>query len=169
MSLETVGEAGANNLKQILTTCTDPIEAITNFQSQNAIKCPTLAPALKLLDLLNIRRSEYHTVVNGVLKERLLSIIKSLVNAQQSKTDANEADSYAKLNALVIKSFPFINIPQLRPVVLEALKQIPKLPEQYLTKIKQDKQLYADMAVEVKQQIWMDDEDLFIEEVTSPP
>lgn len=158
--LQYVGNEGANNLKQILTTCTDPIDAITNFQVENSIKCASLPPALKLLDLLSVSRLEYHSAALAALKEKLISRIRDLANS-----NSDDKTSLTKLNSLVIKSFPFVNIVHLRPVVLEALKLIPKLPEQFLSQVRRDESLYRDVAVKVKQQIWLEDDDLFLEEV----
>ena len=83
-SLHDVGSEATKNLKVLLTTCQDPIEAITTFQSSNAVKCPTLAPALKLLDLLDVRQTKYHQTVIVDMKERLLLRINELAALSNS-------------------------------------------------------------------------------------
>lgn len=169
--LEPLDIAGPSALKELLTTCNDPIEAITTFQMQNSIHCPSLAPALKLLDLHNVRRLEYHETVSAELRERLLSKIRETASASSTTPSTGNKKNVTtkKLEELMVKSFPLVNVDHLRPIVLETLKHMPKIPADYLKQIMNDTNLYNDVAVEVKQQIWEQKEDLFLKEVCFTP
>jgi negative elongation factor B len=48
------------------------------------------------------------------------------------------------------------------------LKHLPTIKDQYLSKILDDKELYSEAAVEVKRQIWQENQALFGDE-DSPP
>ena len=45
-----------------------------------------------------------------------------------------------------------------RPVVMCIMKHLPKIKSEYLDAILNDKELYKEAAVEVKQQIWQDNQ-----------
>lgn len=64
------------------------------------------------------------------------------------------------------KCFPVIRVKNLRPVVMSILKHLPKIDDKYLTKILEDKELYSEAAVEVKRQIWQENQALFGDEVS---
>ena len=54
--LEEIGIPGRDFLREALTSCTDPLKAIEDFQIQNGILLPSLRPMLPLLDLHGIKR-----------------------------------------------------------------------------------------------------------------
>uniref|UniRef100_A0A914XDQ1 Uncharacterized protein n=1 Tax=Plectus sambesii TaxID=2011161 RepID=A0A914XDQ1_9BILA len=153
--LENQGIAGPNKLRELLTTCEDPIDAIKSFQQSNSIQLPTLNPALKLLDLHGVRRFEYHEIVLNEVTERLLIRLRSL-------GEANDKKSQKLLEQQLEKSFALYRVPQIRPVVLEALKQLPKVPDRYLKVILADPEFYKSCSVKVRQQIWLKNDALFV-------
>ncbi|CAH2211445.1 jg22916, partial [Pararge aegeria aegeria] len=53
--LEDVGVPGQTFLRDALTSCTDPLKAIEEFQLENGILLPSLRPMLPLLDLHGVR------------------------------------------------------------------------------------------------------------------
>ena len=54
--LEEIGIPGRDYLREALTSCTDPLKAIEDFQVENGILLPSLRPMLPLLDLHGIKR-----------------------------------------------------------------------------------------------------------------
>lgn len=59
--LEEIGIAGPDYLRETLTNCSNPLTAIKEFQKQNSILLPSLAPALHFLDLHSINRVDFNT------------------------------------------------------------------------------------------------------------
>ncbi|XP_022433774.1 negative elongation factor B isoform X1 [Delphinapterus leucas] len=57
-------------------------------------------------------------------------------------------------------------MPSLQPVVMCVMKHLPKVPEKKLKLVMADKELYRACAVEVKRQIWQDNQALFGDEVS---
>ncbi len=54
----------------------------------------------------------------------------------------------------------------MRPVMMCLMQHTPKIKQEYLNTVLQDKELYREAAVEVKQQIWQDHQSLFGDEVS---
>ncbi|XP_076806661.1 negative elongation factor B-like [Clavelina lepadiformis] len=157
-SLEDMGIAGKSFLQEALTNTNDPLGAIEEFQQENSILLPSLQPALPLLDLHDLKRSNFHCSVFEVLRDRLLTRI-----AEISKS--NEPDSMKKLEAILDKSFPLNKIDTLLPVSMCLLKHLPKVPERYITALTKDQHLYKSCPMEVKRQIWQKNQTLFGDEV----
>ncbi|PKU27030.1 negative hypothetical protein [Limosa lapponica baueri] len=57
-------------------------------------------------------------------------------------------------------------MPSIQPVVMCVMKHLPKVPEKKLKLVMADKDLYKACAVEVKRQIWQDNQALFGDEVS---
>ncbi|CAG0883204.1 unnamed protein product [Darwinula stevensoni] len=157
--LEEIGIPGREFLREALTNCGDPLKAIEEFQMENGILLPSLRPMLPLLDLHGLRRYEFHQSVMEDLREKLLSRISEV-----GQQDTPEKDD--KLHELLTKSFPVIKIEGLRPVVMTILKYMNQVPPQYLKVLVNDKELYNDCEIEVKRQIWQDNQSLFGDEVS---
>ncbi|CAB1321738.1 unnamed protein product [Coregonus sp. 'balchen'] len=139
--LPELGISNGEDLKETLTNCTEPLKAIDQFQTENGILLPTLQSALPFLDLHGTPRLEFH--------------------------------HYGKLEELLEKSFPLVKMPSIQPVVMQVLKHLPKaslclstVPEKKLKLVMADKELYKVCAVEVKRQIWQDNQALFGDEVS---
>lgn len=129
------------------------------LQVQNGILLPSLRPALPFLDLHGVCRLEFHNSVMEELRDRLLERIKELAESQ----DKNKIKT---LNDLLSKSFPVIKVKSLRPVVMCIMQHLPKIKQEYLNVVIEDTDLYNEAAVEVKQQIWQDNQALFGDEVS---
>lgn len=157
--LDRVGIDGCDALREALTNCTDPLTAIEEFQLTNGILLPSLQPALPFLDLHGVRRMEFHLSVVEELREKLLSKISELAAS-------NDASKLQKLSDLLEKSFPVIKNTELRPIVMGLMTQIPDIKEEYLNLILEEKELYEESSVEVKRQIWQDNQALFGDEVS---
>ncbi|KHN85130.1 Negative elongation factor B [Toxocara canis] len=96
--------------------------------------------------------------VIGDMTERLLTKLK-LVGAIGTK------ESISKLEEQLEKSFKLYRVPRIRPIVLETLKQLPKVPDRYLKVIVADKEFYDSCAVSVRQQIWLKNDSLYLEAI----
>ncbi|KAJ8957082.1 hypothetical protein NQ318_007295 [Aromia moschata] len=140
--LEALKVHGPNYLKHALTSCTDPLKAIEEFQVTNGILLPSLRPMLPLLDLHGVRRLDFHMSVVEELREKLISHINEI-----GKQEGKERDH--KLRELLVKSFPVVKVKAMRPIVLV-----------------RDRELYNDTDTEVKRQIWKDNQSLFGDEVS---
>ncbi|XP_035684568.1 negative elongation factor B-like [Branchiostoma floridae] len=159
--LTDLGIPGGEQLREALSTCTDPIRAIQEFQDENSILLPSLKPALPLLDLHSVNRFDFHGSMVERLKDRLMQQVSSLVSERDT-----DAESKAKLEAMLEKCFLTIKNPTLRPVVMHVMKHINNIPEDYLKKLLEDPNLYKESATEVKRQIWRNNQSLFGDEVS---
>lgn len=157
--LPELGISNGEDLKETLTNCTEPLKAIDQFQMENGILLPTLQSALPFLDLHGTPRLEFHQSVFDELRENLMERVAIIA-------EGKEEDRYAKLEELLEKSFPLVKMPSIQPVVMTVLKHLPKVPEKKLKMVMADKELYKVCAVEVKRQIWQDNQALFGDEVS---
>ena len=157
--LEEIGIPGRDYLKEALTSCTDPLKAIEDFQIENGILLPSLRPMLPLLDLHGIKRLDFHNSVLEDLREKLVSQIEAV-------SDKNPKEREKKLKELLVKSFPVIKIKQLRPVVMCVLKNLSYIEDRYLRVLVRDKELYQDCDIVIKRHLWRDNQSLFGDEVS---
>lgn len=141
------GLRGSEAIEQMLNIDSDVFGVIEQYQHENGILLPSLQPALPFLDLHDVRRTEFHRYVLDNLREKLLDRIKHL--------------DEVKLKELLEQSFPFIQVSELRPVVMAVLKHLPKASEEYLEQLASDPILYDECAIEVKRQIWVKHHPLF--------
>ncbi|XP_041098540.1 negative elongation factor B [Polyodon spathula] len=157
--LPELGISNGEDLKETLTNCTEPLKAIDQFQSENGILLPSLQSALPFLDLHGTPRLDFHQSVFDELREKLLERVAVIA-------EGKEDDRYNKLEELLEKSFPLVKMPSIQPVVMRVMKHLPKVPEKKLKLVMADKDLYKVCAVEVKRQIWQDNQALFGDEVS---
>ncbi|XP_044295716.1 negative elongation factor B [Varanus komodoensis] len=158
--LQELGVANGEDLKETLTNCTEPLKAIEQFQTENGILLPSLQSALPFLDLHGTPRLEFHQSVFDELREKLLERVSAI--ASEGKAE----ERYKKLEDLLEKSFPLVKMPSIQPVVMCVMKHLPKVPEKKLKLVMADKDLYKACAMEVKRQIWQDNQALFGDEVS---
>lgn len=156
---EESGIPGQNFLREALTSCTDPLKAIEEFQLDNGILLPSLRQMLPLLDLHGVRRLDFHNSVLEELRDKLVSHIKEI--GQKEGRDRDR-----KLNEMLKKSFPLVRVKQLRPVVMAILRNTTHIDDKYLRVLVRDRELYKDTDTEVKRQIWKDNQSLFGDEVS---
>lgn len=157
--LEEVGVPGQTFLRDALTSCTDPLKAIEEFQLENGILLPSLRPMLPLLDLHGVRRLDFHTSVLEELRDKLVLHINELGSKESKENDK-------KLKELLQKSFAVVRVKALRPVIMSILKNTPHIDDKYLRVLVRDRELYNDTDTEVKRQIWQDNQSLFGDEVS---
>ncbi|XP_033029572.1 negative elongation factor B-like [Lacerta agilis] len=158
--LQELGVANGEDLKETLTNCTEPLKAIEQFQTENGILLPTLQSALPFLDLHGTLRLEFHQSVFEELREKLLERVSAI--ASEGKAE----ERYKQLEDLLEKSFPLVKVPSIQPVVMCVMQHLPKVPEKKLKLVMTDKDLYKACAMEVKRQIWRDNQALFGDEVS---
>lgn len=157
--LEEIGIPGKEYLRKALTSCSDPLKAIADFQAENGILLPSLRPMLPLLDLHGVNRFNFHTSVMENLRDKLIQQIDEI-----GKTEGEARDK--KLRELLTKSFPVIRFKTLRPIVMSILKHTHEVDHKFLKVLVRDKELYAELDTEVKRQIWTDHQALFGDEVS---
>uniref|UniRef100_A0A8C9T4L6 Negative elongation factor complex member B n=1 Tax=Scleropages formosus TaxID=113540 RepID=A0A8C9T4L6_SCLFO len=157
--LPELGISNGEDLKETLTNCTEPLKAIDQFQTENGILLPTLQSALPFLDLHGTPRLEFHQSVFDELRDKLMERVAFIA-------EGKDEDRYTKLEELLEKSFPLVKMPSIQPVVMQVMKHLPKVPEKKLKQVMADKELYKVCAVEVKRQIWQDNQALFGDEVS---
>lgn len=150
---------GQKHLQDALKNCSDPIKAIEEFQNENGILLPSLRPMLPLLDLHGVNRLEFHQSVLDELRERLRQQTEKLGKSEKKK-------DHRKLQELLVRSFRFIKIPSLQPVVMAVLKNVNNLDGKILNMLISDKRIYKACDVSVKRQIWLDYQSLFGDEVS---
>lgn len=158
-NLEDLNIPGQKSLRDSLTSCTDPLKAIEEFQMENGIMLQSLRTMLPLLDLHGVRRLDFHTSVLEELRDKLISHINEM--GQKEGRDRDR-----KLKELLSKSFKLVRYKQLRPVVMCILRNTPHIDEKYLSVLVRDRELYSDTDTEVKRQIWKDNQSLFGDEVS---
>ncbi|KAH9487625.1 hypothetical protein Btru_070278 [Bulinus truncatus] len=156
--LEKLGIATGTHLHIALTTSADPLNAIQEFQNMNGIDAESLKIALPFLDLHGVKRLTLNLSIFETIREKLLQKISELAAV-------NDAESIQKLETLLDNSFPAIKNKDIRPVVMAVMKHLPKVKEEYLQQLLEDKELYAEAATEVKRQIWENNQSLFGDEV----
>ncbi|KAK4020803.1 LOW QUALITY PROTEIN: negative elongation factor B [Daphnia magna] len=157
--LEVLGIPGGTFLREALTSCSDPLQAIEEFQVENGILLPSLRPMMPLLDLHGVKRLDFHISVMEALREKLLAQIADL-----GQKEGKEKDK--KLKELLNKSFLVVKIKALRPVVMAVMKHLSHVDDKYLKVLVKDKELYDDCDTVVKRQMWKDNQSLFGDEVS---
>ncbi|ETN87113.1 hypothetical protein NECAME_01272 [Necator americanus] len=158
-SLENHPLLGAAKLRQSLTKTrklNTLLNAVKKFQDENGIKMDTLPPALQLLDLHKIKRHDLYEQAAMDISEHVVARIREL-------GENGSFESIKKLEEQLEKCFDMFPLPQFRPIVLENLKQLPKIPDNYLDTIMGDRDFYDACPLTVQQQIWLRNNDLFVE------
>ncbi|KAJ3604305.1 hypothetical protein NHX12_029046 [Muraenolepis orangiensis] len=150
--LPELGISNGEDLKETLTNCTEPLKAIDQFQTENGILLPTLQSALPFLDLHGTPRLDFHQSVFDELRDNLTERVAVIAEGKAE-------DRFGKLEELLEKSFPLVKMPSIQPVVMQ-------VPEKKLKMVMADKELYKVCGVEVKRQIWQDNQALFGDEVS---
>ncbi|XP_043497771.1 negative elongation factor B [Polistes fuscatus] len=161
--LEDLNVPGQVYLRDALTSCTDPLKAIEQFQVENGILLPSLRPMLPLLDLHGVRRLDFHASVLEELREKLVKRINE-IGAERADKGSTVGDK--RLKELLSKSFTAVRVAPLRPVVMCILRNTPYIEDKYLRTLVREKELYNDADTEVKRQIWKDNQSLFGDEVS---
>ena len=143
------GLSGSEYVREGLVNCNESTLAmfLETFQQDNSILLPSLQQALPLLDLHSIPRYEFHHTVMENLREKLLSRFEVIGND--------------KLLQLLEQAFSFINVPALRPVVMDMLKRVMTVPPKFIERLAGEPELYSSCSLEVKRQIWIQHQPLF--------
>ncbi|CAJ0962022.1 unnamed protein product, partial [Mesorhabditis belari] len=163
--LESFGYPGPTQIRQNLSKAKDLnqlVEAIKKFKTENSLDkvlgISSLAPALRLLDMHNVKRVDIHDAVAADLTDKFLQRLKELGKSQNP-------EAQKKLEDQLEKCFKMYKVHQIRPIVLETLNNLRKVPDRYLKIVLCDAELYSECAVSVRQQIWLKNDKLFEEAV----
>lgn len=82
--LDKIGVATGQHLNIALTTSSDPLSAIQEFQNVNGIDAETLKIALPFLDLHGIKRLTLNLSIFETIRDRLLQVsLLSIVTQSQ--------------------------------------------------------------------------------------
>ncbi len=90
----------------------DPMDTIAAIQKDNRIRVASLEPALCLMDLHELTRTEIHQSLFKRLKEMLVAKLEVLEPRAMKR--------------LLDKSFNYVCVPELRPVVMNILETMPR-------------------------------------------
>ncbi|KAK0180689.1 hypothetical protein PV327_003047 [Microctonus hyperodae] len=162
--LENLGIPGQISLRDALTSCTDPLKAIEEFQLENGVLLPSLRPMLPLLDLHGVRRLDFHASVLEELRDKLVKRINEIGAERNENKSSGSGDK--RLKDMLSKSFSAVRVAALRPVVMCILRNTPHIDDKYLRVLVREKELYNSAETEVKRQIWKDNQSLFGDEVS---
>lgn len=108
-------------------------------------------PAIRLLDLHGLPRSETYKSLLQMLRQHLLDQINTL--------------SFDKLQVLLEETFPYISFEEMRIIPFTIMKKYPRIPLPFLLQLAHSPELYHECPIEVKRQIWHVTDDLFRSEV----
>ena len=72
------------------------------------------------------------------------------------------------LNKLLSQTLPYVEIAELRPIVLEVLRRHPAIPPEYLSYIGSNTQLLEACGIDVKRQLWQSKPALFLQSISAP-
>ena len=150
---DAVGLRGSDHIRSVLADCADPVQVIERFQQENAFQSPTLQSALPLLDLHGMPRHDFYSGLFSKLSDRLLTQVKTL-----------PPDDIVNL---IDHTLRYGHIEVLRPVVMQTLEQLEKIPERILDRLASDPTLYGGCSLRVKRDIWERNPPLFAKEVSA--
>ncbi|KAK6734469.1 hypothetical protein RB195_017949 [Necator americanus] len=104
----------------------------------------TLPPALQLLDLHKIKRHDLY-------EQAVMDISDDVVARIRALGENGSSESIKKLEEQLENFFDMFPPPQFRPIVLENVKQLPKIPENCLDTIMDDKGFHNACQITVQQ------------------
>eukprot|EP00041_Stephanoeca_diplocostata_P028291 m.797723 g.797723 ORF g.797723 m.797723 type:complete len:647 (+) comp23347_c1_seq26:239-2179(+) len=137
-----VGTQARNMLFTTLSQARNPITRIKQFQTELALSSESNCdPALPFVDLLGGSRPELYFGLLKALRERLSQRLKGL--------DVNQIDG------LLQATFPYIGLPELKPIALEVLRLHPNIPCEFCNTLNSNKNLLNECAISVKRQVWV--------------
>lgn len=145
-----IGAAGGEELKEILSKSVDPPGTIRDFQNKYELKSKNLncSPALKMLDLLSYQRKDLYKYCLDQVTKKVLSHV--VANAHRMPS--------LEIQNVLLKTFPFIEFPELRNIPIAILSQQQDTPDVFLKKLSENPDIMNQLPFAVKQRIWMVDQ-----------
>lgn len=144
---------GAEYIKGVFKEAENSFDAINTVQQDNKVRISSMQPALPILDLHGITRAEIHNSLFQKMQENLLV-----------KVDRLETRGLTKL---LDRCFRYIGEEEsLRQVCFRIMQKLPHIQEKYLLHIADNAELYSACPLEVKRQIWQNNQGLFGEAVS---
>eukprot|EP00124_Ichthyophonus_hoferi_P001960 Ihof_evm3s119 gene=Ihof_evmTU3s119 len=141
-----IGHKGGDYIRANLFS-TDPAYFIDQFQSAyglNEQTHKTILTVLPLLDALGISRAKTYKHCLHILKDKLLARIDKMPEDV--------------LDDLLHKTFPYIGQHELSAIPMELLRRHPNPPPSLLENISSNPAIYQMCPMEVKQKVWMQEE-----------
>ena len=155
---------GPKFLTQQLFTVGNIPDFITKFQANQGIRIRTVASPIPLLTMHGVKRLTFHERCYDLILEEVKRQIDRYAEQTATEKEASDQEK-GTLEKLLEFGFPYANVPRINPAVLHLLKKIPKLPDQYINEIAQNKPLYDVCDIRLKRQIWLEHKSLFDDEV----
>ena len=144
---------GAEYVSGVFKETEDAFDAISNLQQENRVRISSMQPALPILDLHDVSRTEVHSSLFQTMQDKLLGKVGSLDTRGLTK--------------LLDRCFRHIGgDAQLRNVCLMIMQKLPRVDDKYLRHIADNPDLYVACPPEVKRQIWQSNQGLFGEAVS---
>jgi hypothetical protein len=142
-------------------------------------------PAMRLLDLHGIPRSETFKSLLQMLRQHLLEQINSLSFDKYKCITSSPFSSLSlslslsllslkethvvhlliRLQVLLEETFPYISFEEMRIIPFTIMKKHPHIPLPFLLQLAHNPDLYRECPIEVKRQIWHVTDELFRSEV----
>lgn len=143
-----LGKPAVASIKEKLSR-RDPKKVIKEIQEENGLNVPSCIHAFPLLDLHHFPRSDIYLSVLTHLRTKLLEKV--------------ETSSPETINQLLKETFPYVKIKELRDVTMAVLKRHKDIPPKYLDVLATDAELFAECPMDVKRQVWVHSQRLFLE------
>ena len=144
--LPMIGELGANDLLQKLTSTGNPLQAIVQFRNENGLHTHkstvgSFMPVVELNDLQGKPRRDFY---KDILDHFLQIMMKQCKNA-----------TVEQRQLLLNETFPYIGFKELQKLPFSLLEQTPNIPIAYLNQLSSKKELYEVSPLPVRRQIWI--------------
>ena len=144
---------GAGYILNVVKEAEDVLDGISTVQQDNIVRISSMQPALPMLDLHGVTRSDVHASLFRTMQDKLLNQVKGLESRGLTK--------------LLDRCFRYIGAEeQLRLVCLSIMEKLPSVDSKYLSHIAEHHDLYTACPLEVKRQIWQANQGLFGEAVS---
>ena len=139
-------------VERVFEDTEDGLDTISSVQEEARVRVSSMHPALPILDLHGVTRTDIHDSLFRELQTNLLTRVEEL-----------DSKGLAKL---LDKCFRHISSKELRGVCLKIMQKLPEVDEKYLLHISDNQELYHACPIEVRRQIWQTNQGFFGEAVS---
>ena len=154
--LPMIGEIGATALLQALTAATNPLQTIVQFRNQNGLRTSRIStesfrPGFELHGLSGNR----HRDLSRSVFQHMIRVLSDRCTNLSPEQRQN----------LLTETFPYISFKELQDLPFTLLRLTPDIPAAYLNQLSSNTELYDQLPIPVKRQIWVVHSDLFLSRV----
>ena len=129
------------NVRSLLESCNDPAEAILDLQKSKGLQDENCQVVFPLLDLLDVSREE---LCRTLLKQLVAKMVERV-----------SKEPKAVLTTLLIKTLPFLTVPELEEIPRSILTAHTETPDAVLKILGSlDKTLIASLPKRTRQRMW---------------